>query len=82
MTDLSNRLIISQQQQIAALRAQNKQLQEDNRELEQIITTILEDLETPLVVNWNRVHQTVPGFKFGENPDGDTLVYLKMRRYA
>lgn len=79
MADLQSQIIVSQQKQIAELKAANHQLQQDNTEIKKVLAITLRDnlKGVPVVINQNRFMETVPEFMLEHNFDGDLLIRIR-----
>jgi hypothetical protein len=77
--DMQSQLILSLQKQVLTLKAQIRQLQRDNNELEQMLTIALEDNASPIVISRDRLKETLPGFILEHNYDGDLLVNIRRK---
>lgn len=74
--NIQSQIILSLQKQVLTLKAQVRQLQRDNNELEQVLTIALEDNASPIVISRDRLKETLPGFILEHNYDGDLLVNI------
>lgn len=79
LTELKDRIIISQQKQIRALQAEAHQLKQDNAELNVILTIALQDGK-PIVVSRERYAETVPGIILEQNMDNGLIIKLGRQR--
>lgn len=79
LTELKDRIIISQQKQIRALQAEAHQLKQDNAELNVILTIALQDGK-PIVVSRERYAETVPSIILEQNMDGGLIIRERKTR--
>ncbi len=79
MADLQSQIIVSQQKQIAELKAANHQLQQDNTEIKKVLAITLRDnlKGTPIVISQERFRETSPEFVVENNFDGDLLIRIR-----
>lgn len=81
MADLQSQIIVSQQKQIAELKAANHQLQQDNDYIKKVLYIALRDKYkgTPLVISDDRLAEATTEFSMDENLSGDHLLWVRRR---
>lgn len=81
LLNLKNRLITIQQQEIAALKRDNRKLQQDNNELIKILEIALQDKygSSYVVIDRKRFDETHGEFELGENINGDLLIRVRRK---